>query len=182
MNSQDGKRPGELRIELGGGDNPVGKGFINFDRIESADRIIDFETDPLPYGDSEVDHVYSAHCLEHVVNHHQVLIEILRVCKIGAKVQLRFPHWMHPLAMSSDHKFIASDRQVKLWCEQPERYWPREMEKRFKLNRIHYEPEVDFYVLRQKKCFSDWEDGEIKRLLPSACHEVHYHMEVEPWK
>lgn len=165
-----------MKIELGGGFNPKGDGFINMDRTPNADFIIDFETDKFPFPDDSVTDVYSAHCLEHVAALHVCMNEVLRVCMIGAKVELHFPHWLHEMANCFDHKHVISERQVKLWCEQSRYDFP-DSPKRFDLIRPpHYQPDEDFYHLRAG--FPQLRDDQVLKFIPNCCWEVHYFMEV----
>ena len=91
-----------LKVELGGGKSPRGNGFINLD-VEAGpevDLVCDFEHDRLPFEDDTVSFIYSAHCIEHIDYRH-LLKEIVRVCHIGARVEIIVPYWLSPSAMCS---------------------------------------------------------------------------------
>ena len=169
-----------MKIELGGGVTPRGDGFVNVDIKPCADIICDFELGKLPFDDDSVDEIYSSHCLEHVRGHIAILGEVLRICRHGAKVELRFPHWLHPMASSPGHVHVLSDRQVSNWLESPksrELFWPQAT-KRFveDLGRRHYQIEVDYFILREK--FPQLTDEEVARYIPGCCHEVRYYFTV----
>ena len=164
-----------MKIEIGGGSTPRGGGFINLDILEIADIKIDLETEPIPFEDDSVDEVYSAHCLEHVVNAVGVLRDVLRVCKTGAEVELRFPHWLHPMASCSGHVHVLSDRQVEIWCKQSSSFWPQSS-KRFELVNIHYQIDVAFHELRQ--AFPTLTEHQVAKYIPACCHEIRCKMKV----
>lgn len=165
-----------IKIEIGGGTTPRGDGFINLDILPCADTRVDLEAGLLPFDDNSVDEVYSAHCLEHVNNAVGVLRDILRVCKVGASVELRFPHWLHPMASCSGHVHVLSDRQVKIWCEQPDSFWSG-TGKRFSLLGIHYQIDVAFHELRP--LFPQLTDDQVAKYIPGCCHEIRCKLKVE---
>lgn len=79
----------------------------------------------MPFADESVNHVYSAHCLEHVVAIEYVLAEIIRICTIGAHVEIRTPHWFHNSAMCPDHKHVVNRDMVDVWANGPRPNWIR---------------------------------------------------------
>lgn len=164
-----------MKIEIGGGKTPRGDGFTNLDRLECADIQIDLERDTLPFEDDSVDEVYSAHCLEHVYNAVGVLREVLRVCKVGAPVELRFPHWLHEMANCLDHKHVISERQVRIWCEQSHLDFP-DGNKRFDLLNVHYQIDVDHYELLP--LLPGWTPDQVAKFIPNCCHEVRFSLQV----
>jgi len=164
-----------VKIEIGGGATPRGDGFINLDKLDCADQQVDLEMCSLPFADDSVDEVYSAHCLEHVDNAVGVLGEILRICKVGSSVELRFPHWLHPMASCSGHVHVLSDRQVEIWCKQSSSFWPQSS-KRFELVNIHYQIDVAFHELRQ--AFPTLTEHQVAKYIPSCCHEIRCKMKV----
>jgi len=158
-----------MKLEIGGGTTPRGDGFVNLDILPCADIQCDFENGKLPFDDNSVDEAYSAHCLEHVNNAIGVLREVLRVCKSGAPVELRFPHWLHPMASCSGHVHVLSDRQVEIWCNQPEKFWAG-TGKRFELLGIHYQIDIAYHELR--KAFPALTDKQVAKYVPGCCHEI----------
>lgn len=164
-----------MKIELGGGNNARGDGYLNLDRHSAADIQIDFENELLPFADDSVEAVYSAHCLEHVANFLGVLREVLRVCILGAPVEIRLPHWLHPMASCPGHLHVLSDRQVQIWCDMPEKFWP-DFPKKFSLKNIHYQIDAVFDELR--KAFPLLTDEQVAKYIPACCHEIRCLMEV----
>lgn len=160
-----------VKIELGGGGNTRGDGYLNCDMCETADVVVDFEHGKLPFENDSVDAVYSAHCLEHVRNAVGVLRDVLRVAKAGVEFDLHLPHWLHPMACCSGHVHVLSDHQVRLWCERPDLFW-KGTGKRFVLEKTHYQIETTFNELRPM--FPQLSDEQVARYIPGCCHEVHY--------
>jgi SAM-dependent methyltransferase len=72
-------------------------GYYGVDMLDlpGVDYVVDLRKEKLPFGDNSVDVVYSSHFLEHleIENIAKVLEEIFRVCKNGALVQIRVPHF-----------------------------------------------------------------------------------------
>ena len=165
-----------MKLELGGGHTPKGDGFINLDKLGCGDVSIDFETDKFPYENDSVSEVYTAHCLEHVNNAAGMMREILRVCRVGAHVEIRVPHWLHPMSSCIGHVHVISDRQMKLWVDHPE-YHVWASGKRFEFESpIHYQIDVDFYTLRNK--FPQLTDEEVAKFIPGCCHEIRCKLKV----
>lgn len=178
--------PKLTRVEFGGGDKPQ-PGFTNLDQQDDADIKIDLAAVArgeirTPFADNTVDEVYSSHFLEHVTPAMGVLEEICRVCKVGAMVEIRVPHWLHSCAMCdsidsrfSGHKHVFGPRLVYYLCEEaPQRYW--RSAKRLRLIYTHYQPEV--YFEEAKKLFPQMTDEQIFRFVPETCHEIRYNFEV----
>jgi len=166
-----------MKIEIGGGATPKGDGYVNIDILPCADIVFDLEdqSKKLPIENDSIEFVYSSHCLEHVRNAIGVLGEILRICKIGATVELRFPHWLHPMASCSGHVHVLSDRQVEIWCSQPDNFW-KDSNKKFLLNHIHYQIDVAFHELRRH--FSQLTDEQVAKYIPACCHEIRCYLTV----
>mgnify|MGYP001052504069 CR=1 FL=1 len=68
---------------------------LDIQPLESVDYVLDLSTAYLPFPDNEVNEVYSCHFLEHLDIDAiiRLLGEIYRVCKNGAKVEIRVPHF-----------------------------------------------------------------------------------------
>ena len=102
-----------MKLDLGGGIYPK-KGFTNVDSF-SGDVKCDFNIDSLPFEDNSIDEIYSSHCFEHLSGMGHILREIIRVCKNGARVEIRTPHPGHDLGMCpaympfEGHKGIFSE-------------------------------------------------------------------------
>lgn len=165
-----------MKIEIGGGNTPRGEGFVNLDILDCADICVDLENAILPFDSDSVDEVYTAHCLEHVNNAVIVLAEVLRVCRLGAAVEIRLPHWLHPMASCSGHVHVLSDRQVEIWCDQPQLFWPN-VRKQFRLvEPIHYQIDIAYHELRP--AFPSLTDRQVAKYIPGCCHEIRCKLEV----
>jgi SAM-dependent methyltransferase len=91
-------------IDVGGGRNPDYFMYLKHDDGVSIDTVdgsisgIDFETDPLPYGDSTVDTVISCNVLEHIYNHAHLAREMRRITTLNGRLIGFVPFWVgyHP--------------------------------------------------------------------------------------
>jgi hypothetical protein len=172
-----------LRIELGGGRKPRRNGFINVDCLDdpSVDVRVDFErigTEGvrLPFDDDAVDEVYSSHCLEHVWPYKPLLHEIVRICRVGARVEIRVPHWNHSMALCNDHKHTLSPEQVAHWCNLYIDDWWQGCLKRLRLAHTEFVPSTRF--AEAKELFPQMTDEQIMRFIPDTCHENRFHFDV----
>lgn len=174
-----------LRVELGGGKNPR-PGFVNVDKCEGADHHVDFEglrradaddrRDVLPFADDSVDEVYSAHCFEHVGNLHGLLHEIVRVCKVGARVEVRVPHYLSPMAVCHDHKQVIPPEQVDHWCRSATGYWWEGCTKR--LRHLHTEAVPGGGYGEAARAFPGLTHDQLLKFVPGAAHELRYFFDV----
>ena len=163
------------RIELGGGGRTGLPDRLNIDKLDGADLVWDFDRGQVPLVSDTVSDLYTAHCLEHVQPVHEIVGEILRVCRIGARVEIRVPHWLHSMASCPGHYHVISDRQIQIWCEQPHAH-PFPVDKRFRLVNLHYQP--DAAVESFQKAFPHLHRQFIVENMPNCCHEVRAVMEV----
>lgn len=81
-------------LDLGCG-NRKRPGAIGVDRMALGDVNIihDLEMFPYPFPDNFADSVIMSHILEHVEYPMQVLEEVWRISKPGAKIEIRVPHY-----------------------------------------------------------------------------------------
>lgn len=161
-----------LHVEIGGGEYPRGGDWIDCDRNTG----VDLEIDRLPFDDDSVAAVYSSHCFEHIRNLHHLLHEIARVCKVGANVEIRVPHWLSPMALCHDHKQVIPPEQVEHWCETALDYWWKGSKKRFRHVKTEQVPSGDFAEAR--RLHPHMTDEQVMTWVPGAGHEVRYTMEV----
>lgn len=173
--------PDGLCVELGGGTNPKGDGWINVDvrALPGVVHVCNFESDRLPFADESVAQLYSAHCFEHVWNLKHLLHEVARVCKVGARFTMHVPHWNQSMAMCYDHKHTISERQVRHWCEEFVADWFGGCSRRLALKRVEYVPGETFH--EAKSLFPQMSDEQIMRFCPNSCHEIRVTMEVVPY-
>lgn len=166
-----------LRIELGGGPNPRGQGFLNVDRHAPADIVCDLNG-PWPFADASVAEVYSSHCLEHVENLPNVLRELVRVCRVGAKIEIRVPHPNNPMAMCWDHHHVISDDQVRHWVRDFPRVHFAGCARRLLLLDTRRIPTSHFQEARP--LFPHLTEDQVFRFVAGTCHESRYTFEVVP--
>ena len=171
------------RVELGGGTAPRGDGFVNVDRLDhpAVDVRVDFEqlgrgACRLPFDDDSVDEIYSSHCLEHVWPYEGLLREIARVCRLGAPVELRVPHWNQQMAMCNDHKHTVGPDQVRHWTDDAVEHWWHGCAKRLRLLRTEWVPSGR--LAEAKRLFPHLSDEQVMRFIPDTCHENRFHFFV----
>jgi hypothetical protein len=165
-----------LKVELGGGTNPRGHGFVNVDLCATADVRCDLERDPLPFPDDSVAEVYSSHTLEHLAHHHHVLHEVARVCHVGASVELRVPHWLSDMALCAGHRCTVGPTQVRHWTQDFVADWWAGCAKRLDLVRTEYVPSASF--AEGQTLFAWLTDEQVMRFVPGTCHEIRYFFRV----
>lgn len=172
-----------LQLEIGGGTRNRGEGWLNLDLCESADIRHDITRTPWPIPTDSVESLYSSHCLEHIEDVYVVLLEIVRVCKIGASVEIRLPHWLHDCALGG----LMFGFNAHLHSYGPQFWWRicneagcgfywGNSDKRLFATATHYEPENT--IDEARLLFPQMTDDQIMRLIPGTSHEVHYSFEV----
>ncbi|MBU0467067.1 MAG: class I SAM-dependent methyltransferase [Nanoarchaeota archaeon] len=73
----------------------IKKGYVNLDflSIRGVDVVHDLNKFPYPFKDNEFDEVYTSHVLEHIDDLVKVMGELKRICKPGARIVVRVPHF-----------------------------------------------------------------------------------------
>lgn len=80
-----------MKLNLGCG-STLKNGFVNIDKIEHPEIMyIDLENGLLGIEDNSVDYIEAHHVLEHIVNFNNLILEIKRVCKPGARIDIIVP-------------------------------------------------------------------------------------------
>jgi len=82
------------RLNLGCG-NDVKIGYVNLDIVKNdgVDVVHNLNEFPWPFSDNYFDEVYASHVLEHTDDLKNIMTEIKRICKNGARVVIRVPHF-----------------------------------------------------------------------------------------
>ena len=82
------------KLNLGCGADII-PGWINADYITQpgVNMVFDFNKFPWPIKDNTIDEVFASHVLEHVDDLIKVMKELNRICKKGAKIVIRGPHF-----------------------------------------------------------------------------------------
>ena len=130
-----------LKIELGCG-GAKREGFIGLDCVNApcVDVVLDLTKDRLPFADGTVDHVFSAHFLEHIPSPNHVFREIARVCRDGAKIEIWTPYAYSDPAFLYGHLVFLSELQWYFFCcaESNRDYHLDILGGRWLLRNIHY--------------------------------------------
>lgn len=81
-------------LDLGCGDNKRHPGAVGVDvrEYDDVDVVTDLESG-LPFGESEVDGVLAYSIFEHVEDLPGLMADLHRVCRDGATVEGKVPHW-----------------------------------------------------------------------------------------
>jgi Methyltransferase domain len=118
-----------MRLNLGCGFNKRDD-FHNVDKFEdcSPDEVVDLEQFPWPWPDDSVDEIFLSHVLEHLGAtsdvYFNVIREMYRVCRDGAKVTITVPHPRHDSFINDpthvrivtfDGLAMFSRRQCEIW-------------------------------------------------------------------
>lgn len=169
-----------MKIELGGGGSPKGEGFVNVDIMDlpGVDIICDVRNAPLPFQDDSVDEVYSSHMFEHLSAVEFPLHEIARVCKLGAKFEMRVPHTLSAMAMVLGHTTTVSPDWVRHWCEEYVGVWWAGCKKRLRLDR--YEDIPGGHFPEARRLFPNLTSAEVMRYIPNAAFEHRFYFTVVP--
>jgi SAM-dependent methyltransferase len=83
-----------MKLDLGCGQNKKA-GFTGLDRLAmpGVDLVCDLDREPIPLPDDSVDEIFTMHFLEHTADLLQVMQEIWRVCRDGARVSIAVPYF-----------------------------------------------------------------------------------------
>ena len=116
-----------MRLNLGAGQNPR-PGYVNVDKHGSADVVCDLERFPWPWKDSTVEEVVMSHVLEHLGQHPDVFIgimkELYRVCRDGARIDIRVPHPRHDFFLADPtHVRTILPATLELFSRRRNREW-----------------------------------------------------------
>lgn len=171
-----------LLVELGGGPRPR-PGYVNVDRCPTADVVIDFENlqegDRLPFETDSVAALYTSHCVEHVRGLVPLMREVVRICKVGAAVEIRVPAPFSSMAMCPDHKHVIGYAQAEHWTTSALDYWWRGLGKKLTQvdRRLTRGPAFD----RWRRLLPQASEADILELCPDAAHEVQWAFTVTPY-
>lgn len=106
-----------LTVDIGCGDNkrdPDAVG-VDFRDTDDVDLVHDIE-DGLPFASNTVDRVYAYSVLEHVEDLPGVMAELHRVCRGGAIVEGKVPHWKDRNAyIDPTHVRFFDERTFYFW-------------------------------------------------------------------
>ena len=115
---------GTLKIDLGCGPRKkVDHCGVDIEKHDCVDRVCDFNKDKLPFHDSEVTHVYSSHCFEHIKNLRKLVNEIVRVRVDGAELEIWVPYVKFEQALCPGHAFTISETTFQDICNNQDGVW-----------------------------------------------------------
>ena len=82
------------KLNFGCGDD-IKEGYVNADvvRMKGVDIVHDFNKFPYPFKNNEFDEIYTSHVLEHLDDLGNVMKELKRISKTGARIIIRVPHF-----------------------------------------------------------------------------------------
>lgn len=86
-----------MKINIGSGGVKI-DGFVtcDYDPLANPDFLFNLEKDRFPFDDNSVEVVVAHHVLEHLgEGYFHCLQELYRVCKHGAMIDIRVPHFRH---------------------------------------------------------------------------------------
>ena len=104
---------GKLIVDVGGGLNPWQHATELVDIRNSSNkesrpvRLVDIDSEPLPYGDKQVDFIYSRHTLEDL--HNPLLLcrfdfMVIGTLHASSAITCRFPCTIHPPVLSQQER------------------------------------------------------------------------------
>ncbi|MEK6889314.1 MAG: methyltransferase domain-containing protein [Nanoarchaeota archaeon] len=75
--------------------NDIRKNYLNMDivKLPGVEVIHNFNKFPYPFKEDTFEEVYTSHVLEHLEDLIKVMKELKRICKSGAKIIIRVPHF-----------------------------------------------------------------------------------------
>lgn len=103
---------GLKKLNIGCGKD-IKDGFVNVDSVgyEGVDKVVDLTKFPWPFKANQFDHVYCSHILEHLREFHKTVMELHRICKQDAIIEIFVPYFMSTKFFGEpDHKIPFSYR------------------------------------------------------------------------
>jgi SAM-dependent methyltransferase len=154
MNKQLGGAPA-LKIDLGCG-SAKREGFVGLDYVSApgVDHVLNLTQDRLPFDDNTVDHVFSAHFLEHIGAPNHIFKEIARVCRDGAKIELWTPYAFSNDAFLYGHVTFFTEQQWLYFCYYDRDYHLEILGGRWLLRNINYVVSPQVKLELESKGFS----------------------------
>jgi SAM-dependent methyltransferase len=107
-----------MNLNLGCGNRSM-EDCVNIDISpqSKADVIFNLER-RLPFSDNSIEEIRCIHTLEHIENAVQLIEEMWRVCRDGAKIIIEVPYYKHPLAYCDlTHKHYLCEQSLEHFTE-----------------------------------------------------------------
>lgn len=105
-------KPKYMKLNFGSG-NLIKEGFVNADIVnyKGVDKVFDFNKYPYPFKENTFDYIYCSHILEHLDDFHKVIMELHRISKSNAVIEIFTPYFFSTkYAGEPDHKIPFSYR------------------------------------------------------------------------
>jgi SAM-dependent methyltransferase len=118
-----------MKLNLGCGENAK-QGYINVDKFGNPDIRHDLEQFPWPWADNSIDEILLNHVLEHLGESSVVFLRIIqemyRVCKSGARIEIKCPHPRHDDFISDPtHVRAITPRLFELFSKKNNDRWAK---------------------------------------------------------
>lgn len=109
--------PKGLSLHLGCGYVKL-DGYVNVDKFEPANMLVDLQVFPWPWEDNSVDIITSRDWLEHMTNYHGTVREMHRILKPDGLLEVYVPHFRHPNnPWPQQHVNEFGIVTMQRWCE-----------------------------------------------------------------
>lgn len=136
------------KINLGCGSNRI-DGWINVDKFEPADLVVDLENQHWPFNDNSVDEVLFYHSLEHmgetVAGFFHIMKELYRVCCNEAKITIVVPHpFSRDFINDPTHVRVITPAVLDLFSKENNDLWVKQSTPNSKLA---LQLKVDFKII-----------------------------------
>jgi len=164
------------KLNLGCGEKIL-KGFINVDikKFPGVDVVADLNK-KLPFKDNEIDYILCGHVLEHLENPLKFMLELWRISKPNAIIDIYVPHFSHFTSYANlDHKRTFSYFTFGEKWSNEELYTKFSVKKKLNFNRINhtwmnifFNPIINLSPTLYERFFC--------YLLP--CSEIHFKLKV----
>ena len=94
------------------------EGFMGMDIVDYGQEIVWDIRNGIPLPNDSISEIYSTDFIEHLRNEDicNLFYEIIRVCKNGARIELRCPHSSTDEAYYSGHLSLWDERRFKAVC------------------------------------------------------------------
>lgn len=172
MTSADNRSDQDVvhQLNLGCGVD-IREGWINVDILNfGGNQVVNLNEFPWPFPDDFFDAVYASHVLEHMNNFNQVVTEVWRISKPGAKFSIRVPFFLSTKFYSEpDHRIPFGIRSFDNYEDVTGRRL--KFYERWKLNqRTNYNSPARFVVVSKRFHFSNF----------AALKWLNYFINLEP--
>jgi SAM-dependent methyltransferase len=135
---------GRLIVDIGCGNKKVAEAVgVDAIALPGVDIVHDLDRYPYPFAADSVDEIHVSHVLEHLHDVVATMEELWRICKPGATVHIRVPHYTGALAWKDPtHRRSFTSESFRYFGENSYSYYSRA---RFQVvsTRLRYSIEAD---------------------------------------